>query len=87
MLLLVQHILFAGRPGRVRGEEMAAVDKVRGGAGYGDGSMHDDVLVGVPGHGETTMEHGLSAPDQPGLYQPLHAHVCDVDDGRDGAES
>ena len=66
---------------------MAAIDTVRGGTGYGDRPVHDHLSTRLPGDRKAEVEHAVSALDQSGLYQPLHAHVCDLGDGRQWAES
>lgn len=82
MFIPLQRIMSPGCPGRLCGAQVAAIYKVWSSPGHGDRSMHNDMSARLLGNSETTMEHGVSAVDQLGFHQPLHAHVCDFGHGR-----
>jgi len=81
MLLPLQRILLARRARWLCRKKMAAIDKIWSSVGHGNGPMRDYLPACLPRDCQTPVEHGIPAPDQSGLHEPLHAHVRDTCNG------
>lgn len=83
----IQHILPARRPRRHGRPQVRAVHKVWRRARHGDRSLHNRVFARLLGKRLPAVEHPLPGSDLFGSGEPLHAHVCHFEHGREQPES
>lgn len=71
----LQHFLSPRCPRRRRSSPLPAIDAFRRGPGHGDRPLHHLLPPCLPELRLSPMGATLPRPHQPGLRQPLHAHV------------
>lgn len=78
--------MLVGRPGWDSSQAFRAVYQVRGGIGYGNRPMYDCMSACVLKLGVAAVGTSIPRTHQSGLGKPLHAYVCDFDNGWIGAK-
>lgn len=86
MLDTVQYIMLIGCSGWNSSPALRAVYQVRGSIGHGHRSMYDCMSACIFKLGVAAVGTSIPRTYQSGLGEPLHAYVCDFNNGWIGAK-